>query len=763
MRDYNRDQSAHRKGVRRPSRFLSLVLCLLVLLVIGVAGESLGQGRASGAETQKTERYITIDFDNVDITLFIKYISELTGKNFIVDPAVKGNVTIISPTRISESDAYEVFKSVLEIHGFTTITSGAVIKIVPSVEAQSRNIETIQAGGTADPEDRVVTQLVPLKYTAPTEMQEILQPLVSKTSMIIAHTASGMLIITDVLSNIQRLLGIIEALDVEYSREELDVIPLDYANAENISKILANIFQQKAAGQKGAAISSRVTVVPYERINTLIVLADPQDAARVRDLVGVLDTEAERTEGNIHVIYLQNARAAELAKVLTALPQEENKEGEQGKAPAISKAVDILADEETNSLIITASRSEFMVLESVIKKLDIPRRMVYLEALIMEVDLERNLNVGVQWLAGGIFDDGTGKLVTGFSGDEGFGLIRGITDPDNPSLPQGFSLGLLKEGIQIGGVTFPNITAVLNAYQGDSDINIISTPQILTTDNKKAEILVGQNVPFITSQNTTAAEQDYTQYEYKDVATKLSITPQISQGDTLRLEISTEVSRIKPGGDETEFRPTTFRRTADTTVIVRDRDTVVIGGIIGQDATQSEFKIPLLGDIPLLGWLFKTHNNNDTRVNMFIFITPHIIRSPADIAGVTLEKEDKMSIALPQVREELHRELNPKHSAALADRGFKMLREGDTQAAKEYFIKALQFDAANPYALINLGVALEKDGSYEQAIQMYRRVIETINTRATESMQGYSSEDLPLLETARQNIDHARRQVNTTQ
>ena len=762
-RDTNHDQSAHLKGARRSSRFLSLVLCLLVLLMTGVVGESLGQGRASGAETQKTERYITIDFDNVDITLFIKYISELTGKNFIVDPAVKGNVTIISPTRISESDAYEVFKSVLEIHGFTTITSGAVIKIVPSVEAQSRNIETIQAGGTADPEDRVVTQLVPLKYTAPTEMQKILQPLVSKTSMIIAHTASGMLIITDVLSNIQRLLGIIEALDVEYSREELDVIPLDYANAENISKILANIFQQKAAGQKGAAIPSRVTVVPYERINTLIVLADPQDAARVRDLVGVLDTEAERTEGNIHVIYLQNARAAELAKVLTALPQEESKEGEQGKVPAISKAVDILADEETNSLIITASRSEFMVLESVIKKLDIPRRMVYLEALIMEVDLERNLSVGVQWLAGGIFDDGTGKLVTGFSGDEGFGLIRGITDPDNPTLPQGFSLGLLKEGIQIGGVTFPNITAVLNAYQGDSDINIISTPQILTTDNKKAEILVGQNVPFITSQNTTTAQQDYTQYEYKDVATKLSITPQISQGDTLRLEISTEVSRIKPGGDETEFRPTTFRRTADTTVIVRDRDTVVIGGIIGQDATQNDFKIPLLGDIPLLGWLFKTHNTNDTRVNMFIFITPHIIRSPADIAGVTLEKEDKMSIALPQVKEELHRELNPKHAVALADRGFKMLRDGDNQAAKEYFIKALQFDAANPYALINLGVALEQDGSYEQAIQMYRRVIETINTRATESMQGYSSQDLPLLETARQNIDHARRQVNTTQ
>ncbi|NNK95808.1 MAG: type II secretion system secretin GspD [Desulfobacterales bacterium] len=718
-----------------------------------------GVGEAQTVNNRVNERYITIDFDNVDINLFIKYISELTGKNFIVDPAVKGNVTIISPTRISETDAYQVFESVLEIQGFTTVKAGSVIKIIPSVEARSKGIDTIRSGDKVAPEDRVVTQLVPLKYSTPLEMQKILQPLVSKTSVIIAHTQSGMLIITDILSNINRLMSIIETLDVEYSREEIDVIALEYANAVKVATIINTIFQ-KAAGAKQAArvATSTVRVVPYERINTLIVLAEPIDAARVRNLVAKLDTETQRGEGNIHVLYLQNARAGELAKVLMAIPQQQTTEQEEeGKAPPISKDVNIMPDEETNALIITASREEYGVLEEVIKKLDIPRRMVYLEALIMEVAEDKNLEVGVQWVAGGIFDDGTGQAVAGFSGEPPFGTIEGITDIESPVLPSGFTLGVLKQGIQIGGVTFPNIAAVLKAFQNDSEINIISTPQLLTTDNKKAEILVGQNVPFITSQNTTTAQQDYTQYEYRDIATKLSITPQISQADTLRLEISTEVTRLKPGSDEDQFRPSTFRRTADTTVVVRDHDTIVIGGIIGQDATESEFKVPLLGDIPLLGWLFKTQGTTNETVNMFIFITPHIIKNPADIAGVTLEKEDRLSDALPQVKEELHREVNLEHSVILADRGYEKLRAGEIQAAKDYFVESLRIDPTNPYALINLGVVYEKQGKYQQAIDMYQEVIETNTEQVARPSVESDGNTFSLLEIARQNIEHLKK------
>lgn len=735
--------------------------CLLLALCAGLlifTNEALAATQQPANQKTSNERYITIDFDNVEINLLIKYISELTGKNFIVDPAVRGNVTIISPTKISENDAYLVFESVLEIHGFTTVPSGAVIKIVPSAEARSRSIDTIQAGDVTQPEDRVVTQLVPLKYTTPVEMQKVLQPLVSKTSVVIPHTQSGMLIITETLSNIKRLMSIVETLDVEYSREEVVVIPLNFGNANKISTILNTIFQKSggAPAAKGAVPRSSIKVVPYERINTLVILAEPVDVARVKGLVDKLDTEAERGEGNIHVFYLQNATASELAKVLNALPEQQTeKEQADGKAPAISKNVNIMADEETNALIITASRSEYTVMEEVIKKLDIPRRMVYLEALIMEVSTDMTFDVGVQWIAGGVFDDGTGRLATGFSGETGYDLLGNITDPDNPSLPRGFSFGVIKEGIKIGGITFPNIAAILKAYKQDENINIISTPQILTTDNKKAAISVGQNVPFITSQNTTASEQDYTQYEYKDVATKLSITPHINQADTLRLEIETEVVRLQ--GTQETLTPSTFKRTAQTTVIVNDKDSVVIGGIIGQDASESEWKIPFLGDIPLLGWLFKTHATKSEKTNMFIFITPHIIRNPADIAAVSLRKEEELGNVMPQVEEQLHQEVNPEHSVKLADIGYEKLTGGQNLAAKEYFIESLSIDPNNPFALINLGVLYEKEEAYPQAIQMYQQVIDTGTREVARSPEGYEGGDISLVQIARENITHVKK------
>ena len=746
---------------RAKRAFVYIILLCAILAASGVAGiDTVGVAAAKGIGGQAAkERYVTIDFDNVDINLLIKYISELTGKNFVVDPTVKGNVTIISPTKISEEDAYRVFESVLEIHGFTTVPSGAVVKILPTVGARSQNIDTLSSRERKNPEDRVVTQLIPLKFTSPVEMQKVLQPLVSKTSVVIPHTQSGMLIVTETLSNINRLLTIIETLDVEYSREEVVVIPLEHGNAEKIAKLLSTIFQKSGSSPSQvakAAAASSITVVPYERINTLIVLAEPADVLRVKRLVEKLDTEAERGEGNIHVFYLQNATAVELAKVLNSLPERQQDEKIEGKAPAISKNVNVMADEETNALIITAAKSEYAVIEDVIKKLDIPRRMVYLEALIMEVDADKTFDVGVQWVAGGVFSDEKGRLVTGFSGnsDPSYNYIQGAFNSDSPALPTGYSFGILKEGIEIGGITFPNIAAFLRAYKTDSDINIISTPQILTTDNKKAEISVGENVPYITSQNTTSSEQDYTQYEYKDVATKLSITPHINQADTLRLEIETEVTRLK--GNVDTLTPTTFKRTANTTVIVSDEETIVIGGIIGQDSSENEWKIPLLGDIPYLGWLFKTQTTSNKKTNMFIFVTPHIIRNPADIAGVTMRKEDGLERVMPQAREELQRKKDPAHSLELSDRGYEKLAAGKYREAKEFFQEALSINPNNPFALINMGVAFEKEGAYPEAIEMYQKVISTGTDEVARSPEAHTGKELPLIQIARENIVHVR-------
>jgi len=739
-------------------------ICAFILITGAVAAEKKLPRPLPGTMMEAKgngKRFITIDFDNVDIRLFIKYISELTGKNFVVDKTVQGNVTIVSPTKISEKEAYKVFESVLEVHGFTTVRAGPVIKILPSARARSQNVEMLQTGPSDDPVDKIVTQLVPLKYSSPGELKKVLTPLVSKSSVLIAYPPSGMLIITETLSNIQKLLGIIEVLDVESRLDEVVVIPLENASATSLAKILSTIFQKSFIPQKGVKLGAKsgVKVVPYERVNALVVLAGAGEIARVKSLITLLDTQVERGEGNIHVFYLQNATAAELAKVLNALPVKQKNDKNRGKAPAISQNVKIMPDEETNSLIITATRDEYAVLEEVIKKLDIPRRMVFLEALILEVDTDETFDVGVKWAASGVFADGTGRIVTGFGTSDSF-RPTGDTGNDFPDLlggvAQGFSLGVLKQGINIGGVVFPNIAAVLKAYKTDSAINIISTPQILTTDNKKAEISVGENVPYITSQNTNASNQDYTTYEYKDVSTKLSITPHINQANTLRLEIATEVVKLKAGSTDDQFTPTTFKRTADTTVIVSDGDTVVIGGIIGQDATEGEGKIPFLGDIPLLGWLFKSHTNSSTKTNMFIFVTARIIKNPADLAVVTLEKEDNMGTVLPAVERELHKEVNLEHSTKLTISGYEKLTAGYFQAAKEYFQQALVINPENPFALMNMGVVYEKEGNREKALEMYQAVID-IGTTAVASESNNPERSGALLDDiARENIDRIK-------
>jgi len=745
--------------IRSRTNITVIAMLLVFLFTVGVMAAEKKTRQFSGTKTEagsSGKRFITIDFDNVDIRLFIKYISELTGKNFVVDKTVQGNVTIVSPTKISEEEAYRVFESVLEVHGFTTVKAGSVIKILPSARARSQNVGLLQMGTSSALEDRVVTQLVPLKYSSPDDLKKVLTPLVSKSSVLIAHTPSGMLIITETLSNIQKLLGIIEVLDVESREDEVVVFPLNNASSTTLAKILGTIFQKTAVPQKGTkqTRNKSVKVVPYERVNALVILAPSAEIARVRGLISLLDTEVQRGEGNIHVFYLQNATAVELAKVLNALPEKQDDKMNQGKAPAISKNVKVMPDVETNSLIITASREEYAVLEEVIKKLDIPRRMVYLEALIMEVDTDANFDVGVQWAAGGTFSDGTGQVVTGFSADPAYGLLSGISG-ENPQLADGFSFGVLKQGIQIGGITFPNIGAILRAYKTNSAINIISTPQILTTDNKKAEISVGENVPYITSQNTTAGNQDYTNYEYKDVSTKLTITPHINQADTLRLEIATEVIKLK-GNDPNNLTPTTFKRTADTTVIISDGDTVVIGGIIGQDATEGEWKVPLLGDIPFLGWLFKTHSSTSTKTNMFIFITPRIIKNPADIAAVTLEKEEEMGTVLPAVERELHKEKNVEHAMKLAATGYEKLMADSTQEAKDYFVKALDINPDNPFALMNMGVVYEREGNPDKALEMYQAVLGVGTTETAFESSNREKNGALLVDIARENIERLK-------
>jgi len=737
------------------SFFHSSLQCLLFFVALLVAVPVYGaQPETVMGATPQSQRYVTIDFNDVDINLFIKYISELTGKNFVIDRSVKGKVTIISPTKISEEDAYRVFESVLEVHGFTTVPTGSIIKIVPAVQARSKSIATIRQGQSVHPEDKVVTQIIPLAHSDPNELKKILAPLVSKTSVVIAHSQSGMLIITDVLSNISRLMEIIKVVDVPSVGEELEIMPLEHASAANVAKSISQLFLRSA--KKGVRPAT-IKIIPYERTNSLIVFAPRTQIKKIRNLLEKLDSEVPRGGGKIHVYYLQNASAEELVKVLTSLPgkQATTKKGVK-QAPPISSDSKIMADPETNSLIITAPREEYLVLEGVIKKLDTPRRMVYLEALIMDVSVNSEFAIGVQWGGGGSFDDGTGVVGGSFGskGGGGFGLLDSLSQ-EPPVLPAGFSFGVVKQGIKIGNVLFPNIGAVLNAFKDDSDINIIATPQILTTDNKEASIIVGENVPYITSLNssTTGSTQDYTNYEYKDVGTTLKITPQINQADLVRLDIGVEITRLKSAADVAT--PTTFKRTADTTVVVHNEETVVIGGIIGQDTSSGEYKVPLLGDIPLLGWLFKTRGDKLSKSNLFIFITPHIIENQAEIAELYYKKRDVMeyvqlgSSDIPDRFFYGHK--NPEHAIALADIGFAKLQNKEFDEAKDYFDQALKINPDNPYALINLGVISEHEGDKVQAAARYQQVLDLAGKGGSKNGAGQGV-DTSLQNAARDNL-----------
>ncbi len=596
------------------------------------------------AQQETDEDYVTIDFDNVDIAIFIKFISELTGKNFVINKAVRGKVTIISPTKISVKEAYKVFESVLEVNGYTTVPAGKITKIIPTVQARSKSIETRLHGQIVDTEDKVVTQLIHLGFADPDKLKKLFAPLISKNSVIISYPPTRMLIVTDVLSNIKRLNQIIKAIDLKGIGEEISVIALEHASAVVIAKSLNTVFQATAKTRtKGSKKIPAIKIVPDERTNVLITLATEDDTQKIRQLIKLLDTETPRGEGGIRVYYLQNADAEDLAKVLTALPSKKTIAGQKGRTPVISKEVQIVADSATNSLVITASKDDYLVLEDVITKLDIPRTMVYIEALIMEVNVNKNFELGVEWQAIGDIGTYKGRQFGALAGSKsGQAIFPSVTTQGLASLASGFSLGVLGEGIKIGGITFPTTGAVLRAFRNDSDVHILSTPQIMTTDNEEAEITVGKNVPYITRQETSQAELDYNTYEYKDVGVTLKITPQINQKRFVRLNIFQEVTRlIKTEGLEKGY-PTTYKRLAQTTVIVKDSNTVVIGGLIDDSTSYGEYKVPCLANIPVLGWLFQSMSKEKEKTNLYIFLTPHIIENPAEAGKIYQEKKEQI-------------------------------------------------------------------------------------------------------------------------
>jgi general secretion pathway protein D len=595
---------------------------------------------------------ITINFDNADLRTVIKFISELTGKNFIVDD--------------------QVFLSVLEMNGFTIVQAGKVTKIIPSRDAKHRDIQTLKAEEyqKVRREDRIITQLVPLNYANATELQGMLAPLISKESEIVSYAPTNTLIITDYASNIRRLLSIIQDMDAEGAEERITVIPLKYASAQTLVTELLSLVESRtptpavrrpvrrgeAPGTQEAAFKVS-KLIADERTNSLVLVANVSDTEKIMSLVQKLDQPLPAGLDRIHVHYLENASADELVQVLTQLPAKTAtaQPGEGGMvagAPVLGEEVQILSDKPTNSLIIIASPQDYETLKSVIVKLDIMRAQVLVESLIAEVSLDKTKEIGVEWsylsheADNGVRWFGASNVDQNIQvGDQGAPSNLG----DILALG-GLVLGVFKGPITIAGQEFLNLSAMVRAFQNTSDVNVLSTPHILTMDNEEAEIVIAENRPFLKSQTGTAESVVSTTegattaviqtFEFKDVGITLRITPQISRGNFVRLNIDEEVSNVLQTSTQLAAQGafSTFKRQAKTTVVVEDGQTVVIGGLIQDQKSQGQTGVPCLANVPGLGALFRTTSSGDVKRNLLIFITPHILHTPQDVAEITEKK-----------------------------------------------------------------------------------------------------------------------------
>ena len=574
---------------------------------------------------------VNFDFQDADLRAVIQAVAEFTGRNFLVDPRVQGRVTVVAPTPMTEEEAYRVFQSVLEVSGFVTVEADGATKIVPAEEGKIRDTGIYEV----DPppgRDEMQTRVIRLEYVNPERLVPILRPLVPAYGHMAADSESNSLIITDRAGNVERLVNIISRLDRPAETGEIDVIPLVYAAAENIADMLGRLY----AAPGGAEQAGGVMVMQDPRTNSLVIKADLSTRDEIRELIRTLDTPAETT-GDTHVIFLNNADAENLVEVL----QRSMASGGAAEARTGGGFADatIMADPDTNALIVHASPADFDAIRQVIQRLDVRRLQVYVEALIAEVSTDNALEFGIQLqTAEGLETDRRG-VVGSTSFDLGTRIQEVLANP--LATGGGLSIGFIDGTVVLpDGTEVVNLTALARALQTHSDTNILSTPNILTMDNQEAEIVVGQNVPFVTGVYSqlegSAVNNPFQTIERRDVGLTLRIRPQITEGSAVKMEIYQEVSSVAQRGEATDI--VTNTRSLRTTVVAENNRMLVLGGLIQDDVLQNRQKVPILGDIPILGNLFRYRSDNRRKTNLLIFLRPRIIRGSADMDGPTQRK-----------------------------------------------------------------------------------------------------------------------------
>ncbi|MFZ3174655.1 MAG: type II secretion system secretin GspD [Thiobacillus sp.] len=606
------------------------------------------------AQTQTQTGPVVLNFVNADIPSVIKAVGELTGKNFIIDPRVKGTVIITSARPVPRDQVYPILLSALRMQGFSAIEGRGVVKIVPEAEAK-QNYSVTRGKQINESGDRIITQVYPLQHESAAQLMPVLRPLIGPNNTIAVLPSSNTLVITDYADNVRRLNAVIEAVD-QPSANDTALIRLNHVSAVDVAQSLGRLMSDgaAAAGQPGGA---RLMIVPDVRSNSLLVRSDnPSRIQTLRGLIAGLDV-AGVAGGNIHVVYLRNAEAAKLAETLRGVLTGEAPSGlATATTPAASQTASvnpvsgaaggsmILADAATNSLVISAPDVTYNALRAVIDKLDARRAQVFVEALVVEITAEKAAEFGIQWQdLRGIEKSGTNFIGGTNLGGRNTGSNILDAAVNLGTVGQGLNIGIVSGTINIPGLgVVTNLGALARALESDANANILSTPNLLTMDNEEAKIVIGQNVPFITGQyaqtGSTTTPSPFQTIERRDVGLTLRVRPQVSEGGSVKLEIYQEISSLRPTTTAADI--ITDMRSIDSTVLVDDGRIIVIGGLIQDTMQDGVDRVPVLGDIPLIGHLFRSEKRKRMKTNLMVFLRPYVLRDTSSSDVLTGERYD---------------------------------------------------------------------------------------------------------------------------
>ncbi len=615
---------------------------------------------------------VSLSLEDADLAELVRVIGQLTGKRFIFGGKVRNiKASIFAPQKVTVAEAYQAFLSILETNGLTVVPHGRFLKIVETGGIATQATPTYGTGQAAPGEDRYVTRMLRLSHAPADEIGNVLGHFKSKDGDITVASSGNLLIITDTGANIRRMMQIVEEIDVGSAGDQMWIEPIHYASASEIATRINELFELKGGsggkGEKGAAGGGsgvgdlHVTkVVADERSNSVIVVATERAYMRILEFIKRLDVP-QTGEGEIHVLPLQHADAVELTKTLNELVQGSGGSAQNAAAKPAGQTpltqvfeggIKISADKATNSIVVTSSLRDFASLRAVVDRLDQARRQVFIEAVIMDLSVSRQDQLGLNFHGGGLSDLGIGSGQSLFFG--GLNPLETVSPlGSDPSILQGLALGLRGPGIpgtesfSVTGQTIPAFGVILQALTTTGDTDVLSTPHILATDNIKAEINVGQNIPLqqniggLPSTGGAAGSSLPTGFGFgfgasparQDVGTKITLTPHLNESNEVRLELAEEISEAGDAVGQLGVVPIT-KRTATTQLVVKDQQTIVIGGLMRNRIAHQETKIPILGDIPLLGVLFRQTKNTMQKSNLLLVLTPYIIREQSDLRAI---------------------------------------------------------------------------------------------------------------------------------